>query len=316
MESKSKKILEELDIKIKSNFDLIEVKEINYGIQYKLKYNNNDFLLRLFYNNKGDVKFDYSTIKSQGLKSQIVSILEGANEDLVETGSISNQNMNEPNQTVDFSETIGTDESGKGDYFGPLVTASVWVNRQVKEILDRNGIQDSKKISDSRIYELAQIIKKNCNGRYVVIELPPNTYNKLYTKFKSEGKNLNVLLAWSHAKAIEELLDKVECGIAISDQFADESFIINKLQEKGRTIKLIQEHKAEKYTSVAAASILARERFLEKLKRIRDEYSIDFSKGASNLVVEQAREFVRKYGKEQLTNIAKLHFKTTEQVYE
>ncbi|SHJ41121.1 ribonuclease HIII [Reichenbachiella agariperforans] len=285
-------------------------KEISYGIQFSvLKKGGAIGIVRIFRNNKGIVKYDYSQINDESKKQQIKWILEGE----TSTVSINDSISSEQGSNIEYPN-IGTDESGKGDYFGPLVTASVWVNKEIKNVLDRSGIRDSKKISDSRIIELAQIIKKSCNGKFVVIEIPPVTYNNLYTQFKNEGKNLNVLLAWSHAKAIEELLEKVDSKIAISDQFADEKFIINKLQDKGKNIQLIQEHKAERYTSVAAASILARERFLEKLKKISIEYSIDFSKGASSLVVDQAREFVGKYGQEQLTNVAKLHFKTTEQV--
>ena len=85
-------------------------------------------------------------------------------------------------------------------------------------------------------------------------------------------KNLNTLLAWGHAKAIEELLSKVECNTAIADQFADERFILSKLQEKGKKLNLIQMHKAEENIAVAAASILARARFLQKLSKLSSEY--------------------------------------------
>lgn len=314
MEMNSRDILLEIyqDVRAqleKEEFATQNFKEISYGIQFSvLRKGGSLGIIRIFRNNKGVVKYDYSQIKDELNKQKLQNILEGES-----FQAFTNSLLREQETNVGYPN-IGTDESGKGDYFGPLVTASVWVNKEIKNVLDRSGIRDSKKISDSRIFELAQIIKRSCAGKYVVIEIPPTTYNNLYTQFKNEGKNLNVLLAWSHAKAIEELLDKVESEIAISDQFADEKFIINKLQEKGKNIKLIQEHKAERYTSVAAASILARERFLEKLKKISTEYSIDFSKGASNLVIEQAREFIRKYGSEQLTNVAKLHFKTTEQV--
>ena len=136
-------------------------------------------------------------------------------------------------------------------------------------------------------------------------------YNDLYEQFKKEKKNLNTLLAWGHAKAIEEILSKVDCKVAIADQFADESFILGKLQEKGKKLKLIQMNKAEQNIAVAAASIPARARFLEKLSKLSNEYKIDLPKGSSQTVIEKAKKVVDMYGKEILRKVAKLHFKTT-----
>lgn len=313
MEKTSKEILLDIfdDCKKQlelSSFSVHDFKEISYGIQFTvLQKGSSVGTIRIYRNNKGVVKYDYSQLKDESKRLQVAHALQG-------NGELESNDQIEPDNSLFWKASIGTDESGKGDYFGPLVTAAVYVDERTKTILDRSGIQDSKKINDTRIFELANVIKKFCPNQYVVIEIPPNTYNDLYIQFKNEGKNLNVLLAWSHAKAIEELLDKVKCDIAISDQFADEKFILSKLQEKGRSITLIQEHKAERYTSVAAASILARARFLEKIKRLGQEFSMEFSKGASNLVVQQAKKFVETHGIDSLRRVAKLHFKTTEQV--
>jgi ribonuclease HIII len=118
-------------------------------------------------------------------------------------------------------------------------------------------------------------------------------------------------LAWGHARAIEDILGKNNCEYALADQFADERFIISKLQEAGRKITLIQRSKAEQNIAVAAASILARDRFLNYLEKISSEYHINFAKGASEKVIQIARTFVTKYGKSELRKVAKLHFKTT-----
>jgi ribonuclease HIII len=209
---------------------------------------------------------------------------------------------------------IGTDESGKGDYFGPLVSAAVYVDERIAAILTELGVRDSKLMSDSRNIGLSAQIREVCAGGFAVIEISPERYNTLYAQFRQEKKNLNTLLAWGHAKAIEELLSKIPCDTAITDQFADERFILSKLQEKGKRLRLVQMPKAEQHVAVAAASILARARFLEKLSRLSAEYKVDLPKGASDLVVRAARKFVETHGTLSLRMVAKMHFKTTAEV--
>jgi len=205
-------------------------------------------------------------------------------------------------------ERIGIDESGKGDYFGPLVIAAVFVDATTQSELTLMNVRDSKKISDGRILEMAPDIRIICPHSVIVIG--PQRYNELYTKIR----NLNRLLAWGHAKALETLLEKVSCGRAISDQFGDERLILNALQEKGRTILLEQRHKAESDIAVAAASILARAEFLLRLKRLSDEIGTILPKGASQAVELAGRMVVKKHGVERLGSVAKLHFKTTQSV--
>lgn len=212
------------------------------------------------------------------------------------------------------SSWIGTDESGKGDYFGPLVSAGVWVDKEIEKQLMALGVKDSKKLSDLSTRELAKKIRAICAGRYAEVPIPPQTYNNLYNQFKRERKTLNTLLAWGHARAIEDILGKVHCEYALADQFADERFIVSKLQEAGRKVTLIQRSKAEEDIAVAAASILARDRFLFYLDKMSHEYDLGFPKGASAEVIRVAKEFIARYGKDQLGKVAKLHFRTTKEV--
>jgi ribonuclease HIII len=205
-------------------------------------------------------------------------------------------------------ERIGIDESGKGDYFGPLVIAAVFVNPTTQGELTLMNVRDSKKISDGRILDMALDIRTICP--HSIIAIGPQRYNEMYAKIR----NLNRLLAWGHAKALETLLDKVSCGRAIADQFGDEQLILNALQEKGRTIALEQRHKAESDLAVAAASILARAEFLLRLKRLSDEIGMTLPKGASPAVELAGRLIVKKHGEERLGSVAKLHFKTTQAV--
>lgn len=205
-------------------------------------------------------------------------------------------------------ERIGIDESGKGDYFGPLVIAAVFVDATTQGELKLMEVRDSKKISDGRILEMAPDIKTICP--HSVIAIGPQKYNELYAKIK----NLNRLLAWGHAKALENLLERVSCERAISDQFGNERLILNALQDKGRKIVLEQRTKAESDLAVAAASILARAEFLLRLKRLSGEVGTTLPKGASPAVELAAKMIVKKHGRDRLGTVAKLHFKTTQAV--
>ena len=206
---------------------------------------------------------------------------------------------------------IGTDESGKGDYFGPLVIAGVFCNLTLESKLISLNVRDSKKITDSVIYDLAEQIKKICP--FDIVLIGPEKYNQLYEKMR----NLNKLLAWGHARVIENLLDQPDsAGIdyVIPDKFGDEKFIEKALMEKGEKIKLEQKIKAEEDVAVAAASILARAEFVKRLEKLSFEFGLSLPKGSSEKVDLVAKKIVEKYGEEVLKKIAKLHFKNTSRV--
>lgn len=209
---------------------------------------------------------------------------------------------------------IGTDESGKGDYFGPMVIAGVLIDSATEAALKELGVKDSKTLTDKRCKELAVKIRHLLPGKYEEVEILPERYNRLYEQFKAEGKNLNHLLAWGHARAIESLLLKGTCSHAIADQFGDENYIRSKLMENGKKLQLIQLPKGERYIAVAAASILARDKFLSRMDVFRDTYRIELPKGASDSVVNIGKKLVETYGYNSLETIAKLHHKTTEKI--
>ena len=206
------------------------------------------------------------------------------------------------------SGRIGSDESGKGDYFGPLVIAAAFVTPEIEPDLKLMEVRDSKMISDGRVLELARDLRQVC--KHSIVAIGPQRYNELYEKIG----NLNRLLAWGHARALENLLEQVNCDLAIADQFGDERFILNALLEKGKRIRLVQRPKAEEDLAVAAASILARAEFLTRLRRLSDEVGTSLPKGASPSVELAARMVVKKHGRERLSTIAKMHFKTTQAV--
>jgi ribonuclease HIII len=209
---------------------------------------------------------------------------------------------------------IGTDESGKGDYFGPMVVAGVWLDESAAARLEATGVKDSKLLSDNRCQDLAAEIRIVCSGKSVEVEIPPERYNELYDQFKKEGKNLNHLLAWGHARAIESLLENNPCSYAVADQFGNERFILSKLMERGKKLQLIQTPRAERYTAVAAASILARDRFLSRMEKLSQQYGIVLPKGASDLVIQPALDIIKKRGLDELKKVVKLHHKTTQKI--
>jgi ribonuclease HIII len=213
-----------------------------------------------------------------------------------------------------FLPSIGTDESGKGDFFGPLVCAGVYVDAGSAEVLQDMGVRDSKRLSDRRCRELAEGIQETCRDRYSVVEISPPRYNALYEQFRREGKNLNTLLAWAHARVLENILSRVVCIRAITDQFADPRFVQSKLQERGKKIDLIQMPRAEVHIAVAAASVLARARFLVRLEALSAQFGMTLPKGASPMVVLTGQALVKQFGAAALGQVAKLHFKTAVEV--
>lgn len=209
---------------------------------------------------------------------------------------------------------IGSDESGKGDFFGPLVVAAVRVDAAAAASLAAAGVRDSKTLTDAKARALAARIRDICAGGYVELEITPARYNTLYDQFRTEGKNLNHLLAWAHARVLEDLLAKAPCRFAIADKFADEKYINSRLMAKGREVTLVQTPKAERNIAVAAASVLARDRFLARMDELATRFGLTFPKGASPQVVAAARTFCAKAGRPALGEVAKLHFKTLDQI--
>lgn len=211
-----------------------------------------------------------------------------------------------------FEPHFGVDESGKGDFFGPLVIAGVFVDRGIARELMDAGVQDSKRISsDSRIRTLAEAIRKTSMGLHEVVLIGPAKYNELYEKFG----NLNKLLAWGHARVIENLLaKKPDCPRSLSDQFADARLIEQSLLRHGRKIDIQQRPRAESDIAVAAASIMAREGFINWLEREGKKLGIRLERGVSTAVKAAAEKIVQGKGPDGLREVAKVHFRTAHAV--
>jgi ribonuclease HIII len=208
---------------------------------------------------------------------------------------------------------LGIDESGKGDFFGPLCVAGVYLNETMIKPWKEAGVRDSKNVgSDKRIQELAEIIRKTPGCISTVVPIGNEAYNRLYKQMKS----VNAMLAWGHARVIENLMAlqyqmKPQPVRAISDQFAATGETVKKaLMSLGRSIDLIQRHRAEEDMVVAAASILARNEFVTRLAKMEKQYEMRFPKGASTMVDDATKEFIAKHGVGNLPKVAKMHFRT------
>jgi len=208
-----------------------------------------------------------------------------------------------------FEPHFGIDESGKGDFFGPLVIAGVFTDATIARHLMEAGIMDSKRVtSAARIRQLAAAIRATPGCTSEVVSIGPERYNEMHASFR----NLNRLLAWGHARVIEKLAAaRPDCPRALSDQFARPEVLQRALRDKGLSLRLEQRTKGESDTAVAAASILARERFIDWMDKTSEACGVKLPLGASATVVEAARAFVARHGGDSLGKVAKLHFRTS-----
>jgi ribonuclease HIII len=251
-------------------------------------------------------------IQGKGTKDFILYTLEPDVTGRAELGYTNDGVENDAGELILAFPHAGIDESGKGDFFGPLVVACVYVDEKNVQILEKSGVQDSKLIkNDKKIQLISKKIMAIVEGKFALVSIGPESYNNIYSKMK----NLNKLLAWGHARALENLLEKApECKLVLADKFGNERLIKNALMKQGRNMELIQKTKAERDIAVAAASILARAEFVKRLEMLGNNAGVTLPKGAGrnvdkvvkNLIVENGVEFLEKFGK--------MHFKTVTKV--
>ncbi len=281
---------------------------IPYGTQLLLEGQGENGLINIYFSKKKGFSFVDCSENNTSLKA--LSLLRGESKD--SKGVL--------REEIDTRESamntwIGTDESGKGDFFGPLVVAGFLITRDIERDIMQFGVTDSKKLSSRQIRSIAEKLHKDYPKHIAVVAPSNKRYNELYLKFK----NLNRFLAWGHARVIENLItawqnrkDMVVDGV-ISDQFGNESYIRNALSSMKR-FNLIQRPRAESNTAVAAASIIARDTFEKKTHRMQEEFGMAFPFGAGPQVIKAAKVFAEKKGKEKLSEVAKVHFKTYQQI--
>ncbi|PID61810.1 MAG: ribonuclease HIII [Ignavibacteriae bacterium] len=291
------KIKEQRKNLISFNFNCTEIEEKQYNFEFTASKKNKN-KIQTFFGKKG-----------------IKTVIQGNKEtnEYLEINNILTENYSftflTENENV-YDEYIGTDETGKGDFFGPLVIAGFYLKKTNQKRLKELGVKDSKELNDEKINKIASIIKKEFSDNYFILKLEPKEYNKLYEKYQ----NLNELLNRAHSMVIKKLLGNNQATVVITDKFSNKKLKIE-TEKKFDNTKFIQITKAEKYIGVAAASILARNEmniwFEEKNKE-----GIDVIKGASDKVIDIAKRIYSDYGQENLSDFIKLHFKTTKKILE
>ena len=212
---------------------------------------------------------------------------------------------------IKFDEYIGTDESGKGDYFGPLVVAAVYIDKRTTIELEEAGVKDSKLITDYNIKIIESKIKKIIGDKFEIIQINPEKYNKLYESFN----NLNKIMGWAHSKAIENLIEKINCPNVISDKFGNEKLIKDELKKKNINLNLYQTPRAERYTAVAAASILARAKVVDWFNIKSREVGFQIPKGGGSSVNISAKRVLNQFDDNYLMKLIKFHFKNSQSIF-
>lgn len=293
--------LAEAKAKLSAELPITAEKKINYGYQYTVKLAEAKLTLNI-YNGKKGLNVVYSG--DSALAERAAALLEGRKAQAAA-----------PATFVTDGLWAGSDESGKGDFFGSLVVAAVVVDNSTADKLRAAGVKDCKLLTDKKILELEDIIKASVVD-YSVLELKPRVYNLRYEQVAAQGGKLNQLLGYGHVAALSRVLEKHEdCHSALIDQFTTSMVNIRALKQRFPQCDVRQQPKAESNLAVAAASVLARAQFLHTMAALAAEAGVrELPKGGGAQATACARELAAKYGKEALRNYVKLHFANYQRV--
>jgi ribonuclease HIII len=281
-------------------FNVTDVTSKDYNYEISVIKNKEKVKILVYFGKKG-VKTLLQGDQESGLYRQLKTHLFG--------NELFAHNVRE--NDFDFEEYIGTDESGKGDYFGPLVTAGVYVDKAKSRKILELGVKDSKLLNDNTVLALEPKLKKILGENFNVVTINPEKYNDLYSSFN----NLNKLLAWAHSKVIQNLVAGIDCKNVISDKFGDEKLIKSELFNKNIDLNLVQVTNGERYLAVAAASILARAKVIEWFDRNSKLLGVKIPKGGSSLATQVAGSVANQFGNEYLKKMIKFHFKNSKNIF-
>lgn len=293
--------LAEAKAKLSAELPIAAEKKINYGYQYTVKLAEAKLTLNI-YNGKKGLNIVYSG--DSALAERAAALLEGRKAQAAASATFVTDGL-----------WAGSDESGKGDFFGSLVVAAVVVDNTTADKLRAAGVKDCKLLTDKKILELEDIIKASV-VEYSVLELKPRVYNLRYEQVAAQGGKLNQLLGYGHVAALSKVLEKHEdCHSALIDQFTTSMVNIRTLKQRFPQCDVRQQPKAESNLAVAAASVLARAQFLHTMAALAAEAGVqELPKGGGAQATACARELAAKYGKEALRNYVKLHFANYQRV--
>ena len=304
MDAKLQPIVEEFKRKLTAaNICCAKEKDINYGHQVVCTKGTAEGTVNFYYGKKG-----LSVVvqgKDSELKQAITALAAGEKKAVAAVPQSGEKGLHPQG----ISCWMGCDESGKGDVFGPLVAAACLITADEELRLRRLGVCDSKMLTDDTIARLAAEIRKMLEDRCVVSVLMPQEYNIRYEAFKRKRKNLNHLLGSIHGHNIRVLLSKYECPCIIVDKFGKEEYVLAELQDEAASHQIIQVTKGERDTAVAAASILARQAFVDAMTSLAQRYGMTFPKGAYMGIASAIAAFRKTYGDDALSCVGKLNFK-------
>ena len=209
--------------------------------------------------------------------------------------------------------SVGSDEVGTGDYFGPIVVSSTYVTKDDVAYLDELGVMDSKKITDDKILKIAPLIAKRVKYKSMILS------NTEYNKYQGKGYNMNKIKAIMHNKVLYQMIheENPKYDYIIVDEFARENKYYDYIKESPNIQKDITfMTKAEdKCLSVACASIISRYLFLKEFDKLCDSLHLPLPKGAGTEVDNIGKEIVQEYGREKLYEVAKINFMNTERIF-
>ncbi len=275
----------------KNGYTVTEEKNINYGIMYRVKAAS-ESVVRVYQNKKGKITLDTSPVKDERLKDILLSFSGEEKKD----------------EILLPPPLIGTDEAGKGDYFSSLIVCGLYADKVQYRELEKLGVKDSKKLTDEKMMEMSGEILKIAPS-YALLEFTPEKLNSLHGKM-----NINSILGMAHGKVIATLRNKTGCENSLSDKFGNEKLINDALRHYGVSINAVQYPRAEVNAAVAAASIIARCKFVKSVNALSEKYDMVFPLGAGDIVDSFGVKFAEKYGTEELEKVSKYFFKNTQKI--
>jgi ribonuclease HIII len=292
-ENAKAKIVLTRDKLLKTNVACSTIDEKQYHFEMLATSNKDKVKIQIYFGKNG-VKSVLQGNSETNLYSQIYPIVFGEAE------------VKKIAEIIEPKEYIGSDESGKGDVFGPLITTAFFVDERAKVRLRQMGVRDSKELSEFQITEIATKIREEFPQNFETISLLPEKYNEIYPKFK----NLNVLLIWTHSNAISNLLNKFPTKNVIVDKFSNRSLNITQ-NNSDNNIDILQITNGERFIGVAAASIIARDTFNKWFNKLKTEF-YNFPKGASKEVEQIVKNLTKNNSLDELKKVTKIHFKTVQ----
>lgn len=305
-----KHYLQAVHDKISAVLDITKEKDINYGHQFVVELCQAKLTLNIYNGKKG---LSYVFSGDSALEGKVRELLGEYKQSSRSEGDYASSDIRVDDaaaaSVLPRGKWAGSDESGKGDFFGPLVVSAVVVDDSTAAKLAAAGVKDCKLLTDKKILQLEDVIKSTVVD-FSVLELKPKVYNLRYKQVLAQGGKLNQLLGYGHVAALSQVLERHEdCHAALIDQFTTSLVNVRELTRRFPNCVVKQQPKAEVNLAVAAASVLARARFLRSMAELAEAAGeATLPKGGGAQATACARRLADRLGKAELVNFVKLHF--------